>query len=82
MAHVSIVAALRLEVRKVKSWVRVGLLLALPYAKEIKSSLEASLPSLQPYLPANIYQFMGGAVVAVGAVLSLVNALRSVKDSQ
>lgn len=75
----NIITAARAEARKVATWVRVGLLAALPFAGEIHDTLKSGMPDLQPYLPDNIYKFMGGAVVATGLVLSFIASHRAVK---
>jgi cbb3-type cytochrome oxidase subunit 1 len=72
-------AAAIVEVRKWRTSISAALLLALPYAPEIKKVVADNLPSLQPYLPENIYKFMGGAVVVAGMVLSIINTYRLVK---
>jgi hypothetical protein len=75
----NIVAAARAEARKAMTWARVGLLAALPFASDIHAALKNGLPDLQPYLPDNIYKFMGGAVVAGGIVLSFIASHRAVR---
>jgi hypothetical protein len=70
---------IRAEVRKLTTWGKVALLAALPFASDIKDTLTQQLPALQPYVPENIYKFMGGAVVVLGIILSLVASHRAVK---
>lgn len=69
----------RAELRKVATWVRLGLLASLPFASEIKQTLSDNLPALQPYLPENVYKYVGGTVIVIGMVLSLANAHRATK---
>ena len=72
-------AAFWAEVRKLRTAASAALLVALPYAGEIKKLVGDNLPSLQPYLPENVYKFMGGAVVVTGMVLSFIATHRAVK---
>jgi hypothetical protein len=67
------------ELKKWRTYVSIVLLAALPWAKEIQSELTNSLPALQPYLPDNVYKFMGGAVVVAGMILRLAISFRAVK---
>lgn len=50
--------------RSVDVWVHAALLLAVQYTDEIMRAATDYLPSFAPYLPANIYQAVGIAVVA------------------
>lgn len=70
---------LKAEARKLRTRVKIALLIALPFAAEIKSTVAANLPALQPYLPENIYKFMGGAVVVASIVLSFATTHRLLK---
>lgn len=72
----------RAELRKLSSWAGTALLIALPWADEIKKTVADNLPALQPYLPENVYKFMGGAVVVAGMVLSIVASHRAIKASR
>lgn len=72
----------RAEARKLGLWIKVALLGALPYARDIQQGLAERLPELQPYLPENIYKTMGGAVVAAGIVLSLWRSHQLLKAAQ
>lgn len=74
-------AAVRIEARKWRIRICAVLLGALPWAADIKAAVSANLPALQPYLPENIYKFMGAAVVITGMVLSLMATHRLVKAS-
>jgi hypothetical protein len=72
-------AAVCVELKRWRTYVSFALLAALPWAREIQSELTNSLPALQPYLPDNVYKFMGGAVVVAGMVLRLAISFRAVK---
>jgi hypothetical protein len=72
-------AAVKAELRKALTWIKVGLLAALPFASDIKAVVAQNLPALQPYLPENIYKFMGAAVVITSMVLSLASTRRLLK---
>lgn len=66
-----IVTTVRAELRKFSNLVWLALLGTLPYADDIMLALSEHLPALSPYLPENVYKFMGASVVAA-------NILRSV----
>jgi hypothetical protein len=71
--------AIQIELRTWRAKVGALLLIALPYGNEIKRTLAEELPALQPYIPENIYKFMGGALVVAGIALRLVVTFRAVK---
>jgi hypothetical protein len=72
-------AAILSDLKRWRTWLNMLLLAALPWAAEIKQLLADNLTALQPYLPENVYKFMGGAVVVTGMILSLVASHRAVK---
>jgi hypothetical protein len=72
-------AAAAIELRKLRTKACAVLLIALPWASDIKALVATNLPALQPYLPENVYKFMGAAVVIAGMVLSLIATHRAVK---
>lgn len=71
--------ALATEVRKLRTAAGVALIAALPWADEIKSFAANNMPALQPYLPENVYKFMGATVVITPMVLGLVKSYLAVK---
>lgn len=77
LQHLKTTAAIWL--RQKRTAIGAALLMALPYAADIKQLVGANLPALQPYLPENIYKAMGAAVVVTGMVLSFIGTHRLVK---
>jgi hypothetical protein len=75
----SLKAAVGIELKKWRTYTATALLAALPFAAEIKAAIADNLPALQPYLPENVYKFMGGAVVVAGIILRLAISFRAVK---
>lgn len=56
---------LRGSLRSATVWINSGLLAMLPFYEDIKGSMT----ELQPYLPDNIYKWMGVAVVVLNIVM-------------
>jgi hypothetical protein len=73
--------AVKAEARKVLTQAKLALLIALPFAADIKAAVAQQLPALQPYLPDNIYKAMGAAVVITSIVLSVASTHRLLKAS-
>lgn len=60
---------------KFKAWIKsagvvvnAALLAAFPFADQIMLTLNDALPELAPYLPANVYKWVGLAVVLANIV--------------
>jgi hypothetical protein len=65
----------RAVVRALAASVSAALLATLPFIDEIVVALDRHLPMLAPYLPADVYRWIGLIVV----VANIVRALRQVK---
>lgn len=72
-------AAAKVWARRWRTRIGAALLLALPYAADIKKLFADNLTALQPYLPENIFKAMGFAVVVAGMVLSFIDTHGLVK---
>ena len=49
-------------------WLNATLLIAYPFADQIISGVRDNLPSLEPYLPANMFRAVGLALVIYNIV--------------
>ncbi|QJE03035.1 hypothetical protein HH212_26115 [Massilia forsythiae] len=49
-------------------WLNAMLLVAFPYTDQILQGVSDYLPSLAPYLPANVYKWVGLVVVVANVV--------------
>lgn len=56
-------------------WVNAALLAAFPFASDIMQGVNDYLPNLAPYLPANVYKWVGFAVV----VMNIARAVRKAR---
>jgi hypothetical protein len=54
---------LKAELRTVRAWVNTLLLALFPFADQIVAAANDNLPALAPYLPANVYKWVGLALV-------------------
>jgi hypothetical protein len=59
-------------------WFNAMMLAAFPFTDQIMQGVSDYLPSLAPYLPANIYKWVGFAVV----VANIVRAVRRSPPAQ
>lgn len=64
---------LRAWLRSAGVWFNAVLLAAFPFTDQIIGAIADNLPALAPYLPANVYKWVGLAVV----VYNIVHASRA-----
>jgi hypothetical protein len=62
---------IRIELRRITTWVNAALVAALPFSAEIMDAVNTNLPSLAPYLPENIYKAVGFAAVVYNMAASI-----------
>lgn len=55
-------------------WLNAMLLAAFPFASDIMQAINDYLPSLAPYLPANVYKWVGFAVVVANIIRAVQRA--------
>jgi hypothetical protein len=64
--------------RSAGDWFNAVLFVAFPFADQIMQGVNDYLPNLAPYLPANVYKWVGLAVV----VANIVRAAQRVRQAQ
>lgn len=67
-------ARLKAWVSSAGVWANGVLLAALPFTDQIIQGVNDNLPALAPYLPPNIYKYVGMAVVTFNMVRSMRHA--------
>lgn len=61
-------------------WYNAALLAVFPFTDQILQGLNDALPSLAPYMPANVYKTVGFVVVAINMIRAIRRAHRKAQD--
>lgn len=73
-------ARLRAWAHLIGVWANAALLAAFPFTDQIMQAISDYLPSLAPYLPANVYKWVGLAVVVANIARSIQRTQRAAKE--
>jgi hypothetical protein len=78
----SLLDHIRASYRSFNVWLNAVLLAAYPFADSIISGIHDHLPELAPYLPANVFQAVGLALVIYNIVHGAHAAAKAAKAAQ
>jgi hypothetical protein len=67
--------------RAIAARINLILLAAFPFAEQIMSVIAANLPAAAAYLPANVYKWVGFAVVVFNIVRDLVKKAQAAPEA-
>jgi hypothetical protein len=59
---------------------KILLLAAFPFADQLMIALASNLPALAPYLPGNVYKWVGFTVVAFGVLRDLYRKYQETRE--